>query len=285
MLPKALPSSGKVGEVARGAGLDLLAGVPICGFAGDQAAALFGQGCFKRGMAKNTYGTGCFTLMNIGGKSLRSSHGLLTSVAWEAGGQRAYAMEGSAFNTGAAIQWLRDELGLISTAKECDRLAESVESSGGVYFVPAFTGLGAPYWDMYARGLLCGITRGTGRAHIARSVLESIAYQVTDLVETMQLDTQCAISELRVDGGASVSNILMSLQADMLGIPVNRPRMTETTAFGAAALAGLAAGFWSGLAELEKIRVTDRVFTPSIGADRRRELYAGWKEAVERARS
>lgn len=285
MLPKALPSSGKVGEVARGAGLDLLAGVPICGFAGDQAAALFGQGCFKRGMAKNTYGTGCFTLMNIGGKSLRSSHGLLTSVAWEAGGQRAYAMEGSAFNTGAAIQWLRDELGLISTAKECDRLAESVESSGGVYFVPAFTGLGAPYWDMYARGLLCGITRGTGRAHIARSVLESIAYQVTDLVETMQLDTQCAISELRVDGGASVSNILMSLQADMLGIPVNRPRMTETTAFGAAALAGLAAGFWSGLAELEQIRVTDRVFTPSIGADRRRELYAGWKEAVERARS
>ena len=260
--------------------------MPIAGVAGDQAAALFGQGCFARGMAKNTYGTGCFTLMNIGAeKGVRSSHGLLTSAAWHIGGETTYALEGSAFNAGAAIQWLRDELKLIASAPECDRLAETVPDSGGVYFVPAFTGLGAPYWDMHARGLLCGLTRGSGRAQIARAVLESIAYQVTDLVETMQLDAGDRISELRADGGASVSRFLMQFQADLLGLEVNRPVMTETTAFGAAALAGIAAGLWRDTDALTGIRETDRVFVPQMEASDRYALYQGWKNAVARART
>lgn len=286
ILPEPVSGCGNFGFATDGIeGLEKLAGVPICGIAGDQAAALFGQGCFDKGMAKNTYGTGCFTLMNIGSeKGIRSSHGLITSAAWSISGETIYAVEGSAFNAGAAIQWLRDELKLISSAPECDRLAETVSDCGGVYFVPAFTGLGAPYWDMYARGMLSGITRGTTKAHVARAVLESIAYQVTDLVETMHLDTKNDIISLRVDGGASVSEFMMQFQADMLNIEVNRPVMVETTAFGAAAIAGIASGVWSGIGEIEKIRKTEKIFTPEMDTSKRYNLYQGWKNAVARAR-
>ncbi|MBO5109176.1 MAG: glycerol kinase GlpK [Clostridia bacterium] len=284
MLPTPVSGCGVLGHVAKGIpGLGALAGTPISGMAGDQAAALFGQCCVKEGQAKNTYGTGCFTLMNVGSNRVRSSRGLVTSVAWALDGKVTYALEGSAFNAGAAIQWLRDELGLISTARECDVLAESVEDTGGVYFVPAFTGLGAPYWDMYARGVLCGLTRGSTKAHIARATLEAIAYQVTDLVEAMRLDAG-KITELRVDGGASVSDVMMQFQSDMLGMEVNRPAMTETTAIGAAYLAGLAVGFWRDLAEIEQIRETQTVFTPKMDSARRFTLYRGWQEAVDKAR-
>ena len=284
MLPTPVAGSGILGHVAKGIpGLEPLAGTPISGMAGDQAAALFGQCCVTPGQAKNTYGTGCFTLMNVGSERVRSSRGLVTSVAWALDGKVTYALEGSAFNAGAAIQWLRDELGLISTARECDILAESVPDAGGVYFVPAFTGLGAPYWDMYARGTICGLTRGSTKAHIARATLEAIAYQVTDLMEAMKLDAG-RITELRVDGGASVSDVMMQFQADMLGMSVNRPAMTETTAIGAAYLAGLAVGFWRDLAELEQIRQTQAVFTPKMESARRFTLYRGWQEAVDKAR-
>jgi glycerol kinase len=284
MLPTPVAGSGVLGHVAKGIpGLEELAGTPISGMAGDQAAALFGQCCIKEGQAKNTYGTGCFTLMNVGSRRVRSSRGLVTSVAWALDGKVTYALEGSAFNAGAAIQWLRDELGLISSARECDTLAESVPDAGGVYFVPAFTGLGAPYWDMYARGTICGLTRGSTKAHIARATLEAIAYQVTDLVETMGLDAG-KITELRVDGGASVSDVMMQFQSDMLGIDVNRPRMTETTAVGAAYLAGLAVGFWQSVEELEQIRQTERIFRPEMDSARRFTLYRGWQEAVDKAR-
>lgn len=278
---------GDFGCVASGiSGLEKLAGVKICGIAGDQAAALFGQCCFEKGMAKNTYGTGCFTLMNIGSeKGIRSSHGLITSVAWSLPDSKTvYAIEGSAFNTGAAIQWLRDEMKLISSASECDEIAETVSDTGGVYFVPAFTGLGAPYWDMYARGMISGITRGTSRAHIARAVLESIAYQVTDLVETMHLDTKSDITSLRVDGGASVSEFMMQFQADILNTEVNRPAMVETTAFGAAAIAGLASGIWKNTDEIRNLRKTEKIFTPKMDSSSRYKLYQGWKTAVSRAR-
>ncbi|MBQ9121476.1 MAG: glycerol kinase GlpK [Clostridia bacterium] len=284
MLPKPVSGCGILGRIAKGiSGLESLAGIPIGGMAGDQAAALFGQCCFKEGQAKNTYGTGCFTLMNVGANHVRSSRGLVTSVAWALNGKVTYALEGSAFNAGAAIQWLRDELGLISTARECDILAESVEDTGGVYFVPAFTGLGAPYWDMYARGVLCGLTRGSTKAHIARATLEAIAYQVTDLVEAMKLDAG-KITELRVDGGACVSDVMMQFQADMLGMEVNRPKMTETTAIGAAYLAGLSVGFWKDVEELERIRETQRVFSPNMDSSHRFALYRGWQEAVDKAR-
>ena len=215
--------------------------VPIAGIAGDQQAALFGQACFTPGQAKNTYGTGCFTLMNVGDTPVRSRSGLVTSVGWQVAGKTVYALEGSVFNAGSTIQWLRDELGLIQSAPECDRLAESVPDSGGVVVVPAFTGLGAPYWDMYARGTIVGLTRGSTKAHIARAVLECIAYQTADLVRVMNADAPCPLTELRVDGGASVSDILMQIQADLLRLPVDRPAQVETTAFGAAALAVFAA--------------------------------------------
>ena len=285
LLPEPRPNCETYGRVAAGLpGLERLAGIPLCGSAGDQPAALFGQGCFAPGQAKNTYGTGCFTLMNVGNVPVRSRGGLVTSVGWSIGGQTTYALEGSVFNAGSAIQWLRDELGLIRSAPECDRLAESVPDSGGVVLVPAFTGLGAPYWDMYARGTLVGLTRGTTRAHIARAVLDSIAYQVADLMAVMDADAPCPVTTLRVDGGASVSDILMQTQADLLRLPVDRPAQVETTAFGAAALAGLAAGVWSGLGELEGLRKSQRVFTPrrdaaSCAGDLRR-----WRRAVERAR-
>ncbi len=284
LLPRPCPNSRELGRVAPGIpGLEALAGIPICGSAGDQPAALFGQACFSPGQAKNTYGTGCFTLMNVGREPVRSRAGLVTSVAWDIGGEVTYALEGSVFNAGSAIQWLRDELGIISSAPECDRLAESVPDAGGAFLVPAFTGLGAPYWDMYARGTLVGLTRGTTRAHIARAVLDSIAYQVTDLVQAMDEDAPCPISTLRVDGGASVSDIMMQTQADLLRIPVDRPAQVETTAFGAAALAGLAAGVWSGLPDLERLRRSQHVFRPQRDAAACREDHRQWRRAVERS--
>ena len=254
--------------------------VPIAGIAGDQQAALFGQMCVEPGSVKNTYGTGCFTLMNVGGAPVRSRAGLVTTVGWSLNGETTYALEGSVFNAGSAIQWLRDELQVISTSHECDILAESVPDSGGIYLVPAFTGLGAPYWDMYARGCVVGITRGTTKAHFARAVLESIAYQVTDLMTAMRQDAGCEISLLRVDGGASVSDLMMQFQADLLRIPVDRPAMVETTAFGAALLAGLAAGVWKDLDELSTLRCSERVFTPERAQYECEELYRGWKRAV-----
>ena len=284
MLPRPVPNSMVYGTVRPGIeGLEKLAGVPVCGAAGDQQAALFGQTCFAPGEAKNTYGTGCFTLMNVGEKPVRSRAGLVTSVAWQVEGRTAYALEGSVFNGGSTIQWLRDELHLIDSAPECDRLAESVPDSGGVVVVPAFTGLGAPYWDMYARGAILGITRGTGRAHVARAVLECIAYQVTDLMLAMRQDAGCDITALRVDGGASVSDILMQLQTDLLRIPVDRPEMVETTAFGAAALAGLSCGVWSGLEELTRLRRSQRVFLPTRPQADCDWDYRLWKRAVSRA--
>ena len=285
MLPTPFSGCEVVGYVAAGIrGLERIAGVPVSGIAGDQAAALFGQGCHSEGMVKNTYGTGCFTLMNIGSKKgVRSSHGLVTSAAWCIGGETVYAIEGSAFNAGAAIQWLRDEMRLISSAPECDSLAESVADTGGAHFIPAFTGLGAPYWDMYARGMISGITRGTNRAHIARAVLESIAYQVCDLVETMEIDTGWRVTELRADGGASVSEFLMQFQSDMLNTAVNRPRMVETTALGAALLAGIAVGVWD-VRTIGEVRATDKVYLPKMETTERDKLYGAWKREIARAR-
>ena len=284
MLPKPAPNSMVYGTVRPGIeGLEKLAGVPVCGAAGDQQAALFGQTCFAPGEAKNTYGTGCFTLMNVGHTPVRSRAGLVTSVAWQVGGETTYALEGSVFNGGSTIQWLRDELHLISAAPEINTLAASVPDSGGVVVVPAFTGLGAPYWDMYARGAVLGITRGTGLGHLARAVLECIAYQVTDLMLAMRQDAGCDITMLRADGGASVSDILLQMQADLLRIPVDRPEMVETTAFGAAALAGLSCGVWRDLEELKALRRSQRVFLPEgTQADCDRN-YRLWKRAVSRA--
>ena len=285
MLPKALPSSCIYGTVAEGIpGLDTLFGVPIAGAIGDQPAALFGQGCFEVGQAKNTYGTGCFLLMNTGEKRVRSKNRLVTGVAWAIGDRVTYAIEGSAFNAGSVIKWLRDDLRLIPSAQRCDELAESVPDANGVYFVPAFTGLGAPYWDMYARGTIVGLTRGVTCEHICRSVLEAIAYQVTDLLEAMKQDSDISLSQLRVDGGASVSNILMQIQADMIKTNVNRPEMVETTAIGAAYLAGLATGFWRNIDQITNIRKVDKIFTPQIETEARDQKYRGWLDAVERAK-
>ena len=286
LLPEPRPNSEPYGVIAENIpGLESLAGIPICGSAGDQPAALFGQACFTPGQAKNTYGTGCFTLMNEGAEPVRSKAGLVTSVGWSVNGRTTYALEGSVFNAGSTIQWLRDELGLIGTAPECDRLAESVPDAGGVYIVPAFTGLGAPYWDMYARGTIVGLTRGTTKAHIARAVLDAIAFQVTDLVRAMNDDAPCPLTTLRVDGGASVSDILMQTQADLLRLPVDRPAQVETTAFGAAALAGLAAGVWGSMEELERLRLSQHVFLPRRDEAACAVDYAQWRRAVERSRS
>lgn len=284
ILPQPVGNSQIYGYVKPGIpGLECLAGVPVCGAAGDQQSALFGQGCFRAGQAKNTYGTGCFTLMNVGSQPVRSRAGLVSSVAWNVGGETVYALEGSVFNGGSTIQWLRDEMKMVDSAAACDQLAGTVPDSGGVVIVPAFTGLGAPYWDMYARGAILGITRGTGRAHIARAVLESIAYQVTDLMMAMRQDAGCDITELRVDGGASVSDLLLQMQADLVRIPVDRPHMVETTAFGAAALAGLSCGMWSSLEELESLRHSQQVFLPRrVQADCDQD-YRLWKRAVGRA--
>ncbi|MCR5610990.1 MAG: glycerol kinase GlpK [Clostridiales bacterium] len=286
MMPEARPSSGDFGTVAPGiTGLESLVGIPISGVAGDQQAALFGQACFSKGQAKNTYGTGCFLMMNTGETSMRSRNGLVSTVAWGLGGKVEYALEGSVFNAGSVIKWLRDGLGLIKSAPEVNILAESVENAGGVILVPAFTGLGAPYWDMYARGTMVGITRATTAAHIARAVLDSIAYQVKDLITAMEDDVGFKLSELRVDGGASVSNILMQIQSDMLGVAINRPAVVETTALGAAYLAGLHTGFWKDLDDIEKNRKVERIFTPQINEDQRGRRYAEWQRAVGRSRN
>lgn len=285
MLPEAVPSSKIYGTVAKSVmGIEDLAGVPISGAIGDQPAALFGQGCFESGQAKNTYGTGCFLLMNTGDKRVESKNNLVTGVAWGIGDKVTYAIEGSAFNAGSVIKWLRDDLQLIPSARRCDELAESVPNANGVYFVPAFTGLGAPYWDMYARGTIVGLTRGANAAHICRSVLEAIAYQMTDLLEAMKQDSDIELSELRVDGGASVSDIMMQIQSDMIRTNVNRPKMVETTAIGAAYLAGLATGFWKDMDEISKIREVDKVFEPKMDMEKREKRYRGWLRAVERSR-
>ena len=285
MLPEAKPSSMVYGEVASGVmGLEQLAGVPIAGAIGDQPSALFGQGCFDAGQAKNTYGTGCFLLMNTGDKRVESHHNLVTGVAWGLDGKVTYSIEGSAFNAGSIIKWLRDDLNMIDKASRCDELAESVKDANGIYFVPAFTGLGAPYWDMYARGAIVGITRGVNRAHICRSVLEAICYQMTDLLEAMKQDSDINLFELRVDGGASVSDIMMQIQADMIRTPVNRPMMVETTAAGAAYLAGLAVGFWKDTNEIAQIRQVDKLFEPKMDIADRNKYYHGWLRAVERSR-
>ena len=286
LLPEPKSNSEVYGHLASGLpGLEDLAGIPVCGSAGDQQSALFGQACFTPGQAKNTYGTGCFTLMNVGDTPVRSRSGLVTSVGWQVAGKTVYALEGSVFNAGSTIQWLRDELGLIQSAPECDRLAESVPDSGGVVVVPAFTGLGAPYWEMYARGTIVGLTRGSTKAHIARAVLECIAYQTADLVRVMNADAPCPLTELRVDGGASVSDILMQIQADLLRLPVDRPAQVETTAFGAAALAGLAVGVWNGFDELAALRRSQCVFRPQREEEACLADLARWHRAVERSRS
>jgi glycerol kinase len=259
--------------------------IPIAGDAGDQQAALFGQACFKPGMLKNTYGTGCFLLMNTGEKATTSRTGLLTTVAWDRGGKTEYALEGSVFIAGAAVQWLRDGLGLIAQAAETEALATSVSDNQGVYFVPAFVGLGAPYWDQNARGAIVGLTRGTGRAHMARAALEAMAYQTRDVVECMQRDSGIAVKELRVDGGATSNDFLCQFQADLLGVPVVRPVVTETTALGAAYLAGLAVGFWKNAREIASQWQVEKRFEPRMKRSERDRLYAGWLEAVSRVRS
>lgn len=285
ILPEPVPSSQVYGYVEPGIlGLEELDGVPICGAIGDQPAALFGQACFKPGQAKNTYGTGCFLLMNTGETRIRSKYNLLSGVAWGLNGKVEYALEGSAFNAGSVIKWLRDELHLIDSAPRCDELAASVPDANGMYLVPAFTGLGAPYWDMYARGCIVGLTRGVNRAHFARAVLECITYQMTDLLEAMISDSGIDMQDLRVDGGASVSDIMMQIQANMIQANVNRPKTIETTALGAAYLAGLAVGVWEDKADIEKNREVDRIFAPEMDKPTRDKYYEGWKRAVTRSR-
>jgi glycerol kinase len=260
------------------------AAIPIAGIAGDQQAALFGQVCTQPGMVKNTYGTGCFMLMNTGPKPIASKNNLLTTVAWRVGGRTEYALEGSIFIAGAVVQWLRDGLGIIKSSGEVEALAAQVPDTGGTYLVPAFAGLGAPHWDPYARGLLAGLTRGTTAAHIARAALEGIAYQVHDVLHAMQSDSGIRLKELRVDGGACANNLLMQFQADLLGVPVVRPRVSETTALGAAYLAGLAVGYWQDLAEIATQWQADRRFQPAMKTRQRQRLIAGWNKALTRAK-
>ena len=258
--------------------------IPIAGIAGDQQAALFGQACFKPGMMKNTYGTGCFLLMNTGNKANASKNGLLTTIGWRTGQETQYALEGSVFVAGSAVQWLRDGLGIIANASDTETLATSVNENLGVYFVPAFVGLGAPYWDQNARGALVGLTRGVTRAHIARAALEAMAYQTRDVVECMQRDSGIKAKELRIDGGATRNNFLCQFQADLLGIPVVRPVITDTTALGAAYLAGLAVGYWKSEAEIAKQWQVERNFNPKMKPSEREALYQGWLTAVARVR-
>ena len=277
ILPRVVDSSGPI-SIARGP-----ISAPITGIAGDQQAALFGQACTRPSMAKNTYGTGSFVLMQTGSHRIASESGMLTTVAWRRGGRLSYALEGAIFVTGAALQWLRDGLGLIQSASEAGPIAASVNDAGGVFMVPAFVGLGAPHWDPYARGTVVGLTRGTTRAHLVRAAVEAMAYQTRDVVEAMERDTRQRLTELRVDGGAAVMDVLCQLQADLLGIPVRRPRQTETTALGAAFLAGLGAGLWSedDLARLWKL---DREFEPAMSRDEADTMQAAWRRAVERSR-
>ena len=280
MLPKPLPSSGLFGTTAP----SLLGGeIPITGAAGDQQAALFGQTCFQPGEAKNTYGTGCFLLMNTGEKPVFSQNGLVTTIAWGLGEKVTYALEGSIFVAGAAIQWLRDEMKLIANAAESEAVAQEVVDTNGCYVVPAFTGLGAPYWDQYARGAIVGLTRGCNRAHIVRATLDSLTYQTYDVLNAMRADSGIALASLKVDGGASANNYLMQTQADVIGAPVLRPTCVESTAMGAAYLAGLAVGFWRDQAEIRKIWAVDRTFEPQLDARSCDARLHGWHRAVQRA--
>jgi glycerol kinase len=281
MLPEVRPSSQEYGRVSTTLGLS---GVPVAGIAGDQQAALFGQLCVSPGLTKNTYGTGCFLLQNTGAVPVPSRNRLVTTVAWSLGGAPEYAIEGSVFIGGAVVQWLRDGLGLIRTSAEVEPLAASVPDNGGVFLVPAFAGLGAPHWDPYARGTLAGITRGTTAAHVARAALESIAYQVADLLDAVHGDAGIDLAELRVDGGASTNDLLMQFQADLLGVPVVRPAVTETTALGAAYLAGLAVGFWDSTADLAHQWRADRRFEPAMPRARVDQLRERWHEALARAK-
>jgi len=280
-LPQVHASSEVYGETSTSLGLGR---IPIGGVAGDQQAALFGQMCRTPGMSKNTYGTGCFLLQNIGTEPTTSRHRLVTTIAWQIGTRTEYALEGSVFIGGAVVQWLRDGLGLIRSAADIEPLALSVPDNGGVYLVPAFAGLGAPHWDGFARGAMVGITRGTSAAHIARAALESIAFQVADLLDAMAADCGIVATELRVDGGASANNTLMQIQADLLGVPVVRPAITETTALGAAYLAGLAVGFWRSVDEVTGQWRIDRRFEPQMAPAVARNLRTRWTSAVERAK-
>jgi glycerol kinase len=280
VLPEVVGSSEVCGDVGPNT---FGAGIPIAGIAGDQQAALFGQACFQAGMAKNTYGTGCFMLMATGSEARASKNQLLTTVAWKIGDRLEYALEGSVFIAGAAVQWLRDGLGIIRSSAEIEALAASVPDNGGVYFVPAFSGLGSPHWDPYARGAILGITRGTTAGHLARATLESIAFQSADLLRAMEGDSAFPLQELRVDGGAAVNDFLMQFQADLLQVPVVRPRTVETTALGAACLAGLAIGFWKSREEIAARWVVDRRFEPQRSASEMQEVQGHWQRAVQRS--
>ena len=280
MLPEAKPSSYVYGM----ADPSFLGGeIPIAGAAGDQQAALFGQTCFTAGEAKNTYGTGCFLLMNTGEKPVFSNNGLVTTIAWGLDGKVNYALEGSIFVAGAAVQWLRDEMRLIDSAEDSEYMAKKVKDTNGCYVVPAFTGLGAPHWDQYARGTIVGITRGVNKYHIIRATLESVAYQVNDVLEAMKADSGIELTTLKVDGGASANDFLMQTQADIIYAPVNRPQCVETTAMGAAYLAGLAVGYWANKEDVIRNSAIDRVFKPSISEENRTARVKGWNKAVKYA--
>lgn len=280
ILPKVLPSSYVYGSTD----IEIFGReIPISGDAGDQQAALFGQACYEPGMAKNTYGTGCFILMNTGEKIVTSKNGLLTTIAWGVNGKVEYALEGSIFIGGAVVQWLRDEIGLIKNSREIEKYALKVEDTNGVYLVPAFVGLGAPYWDMYARGIIVGLTRGTKKEHILRAAEESIAYQSRDVLEVIQKDSGINLKKLKVDGGAVRDNFLMQFQSDILGVPVVRPKVVETTALGAAYLSGLAVGFWKDKEEIAQKWKADKEFSPNMDEKTKEKLYKGWKKAVSRS--
>jgi glycerol kinase len=281
MMPAVRSSSEIYGEVSAALGLN---GIPLAGIAGDQQAALFGQRCIRPGLTKNTYGTGCFMLQNTGTRAVPSSNQLVTTVAWKLGNVTEYALEGSVFVGGAVVQWLRDGLGLIRRSEEVEALAQSVPDNGGIYFVPAFVGLGAPHWDSYARGSIFGLTRGTTAGHLARAAVESIAYQVADLLDAMRLDSGDSVQDLRVDGGAAANDSLMQFQSDILRVPVVRPSVTETTALGAAYLAGLGVGFWKSSLDAN-VSANDRRFEPRMPESQARSLRARWNEAVARSKS
>jgi glycerol kinase len=277
MLPKVLPSSGEFGKSVKIGKLP--AGIPITGIAGDQQAALFGQTCFEPGTIKNTYGTGCFILLNTGRKRIISKHGLITTLACGPEGQVAYALEGSVFIAGAAIQWLRDQLGILKNSADSAKMALSVKDNGGVYFVPAFVGLGAPYWDQNARGTIVGLTRGANKNHLVRAALEAMCYSTKDVLDTMKKESELGIKELRIDGGAVANNFLCQFQANILGATILRPKIIETTSLGAAYLAGLAVGFWKNTTEIKKYWAIDRKFSPKALKE---DHYAGWKKAVQK---
>jgi glycerol kinase len=283
VLPQVLDTSAVYGVTS---GVDGLPDeIPIASVVGDQQAALFGQGAFDPGQAKCTYGTGAFLLLNTGDQPVPSTHGLLTTIGWRFGGKTAYALEGSSFIAGAAVQWLRDELKVIGTSSEVEALARTVADAGGCIFVPALTGLGAPHWDPDARGALLGISRGTNRGHLARAVLDGVALQIVDLVQAMQADAKRPLADLRVDGGATANDLLMQRQADLLGVPVRRPKMAETTSLGAALLAGLAVGFWTDLAALRGAIAVERSFVPAIGQPERERALGAWRAAVAAVRT